>query len=241
MSIKLVITNNNDILNNSLSTIALKFESKIEIINVPIDKLDNFICRLKPKNALIVLDSNAPVSFCCNIIKNAIYRIDKEKNIIILVIDSRHISNTFNHNEHRQLLKKHIDFSLFDAINLIRETIKDTLQIEKSIDDIFWKLGFTPYFKSTTYLRDAVLLAYNDKSLLQDMDIFVKKIAEKNNVSNEKNVRSAMDKSLSNMLDYTNKNVIYSVFGEDYDGRKISLKYFIDLCIRYLEKKDIAV
>ena len=36
MSIKVIITNNNDILYNSLSNFALQNESKIEIVNVPI-------------------------------------------------------------------------------------------------------------------------------------------------------------------------------------------------------------
>ena len=54
---------------------------------------------------------------------------------------------------------------------------------------------------------------------------------------NYKIVRSAMDKSLNTMLYNTNINVFYSIFEDDYDGRKISLKYFIDLCIRYLEKQ----
>ena len=45
-----------------------------------------------------------------------------------------------------------------------------------------------------------------------------------------------MDKSLNTMLDNTDIKIIYDIF-EDYDGRKISLKYFIDLCIRYLEEQ----
>ena len=49
-----------------------------------------------------------------------------------------------------------------------------------------------------------------------------------------------MDKSLNNMLDNTDIKVIYEIF-EDYDGRKISLKYFIDLCIVFWKNKDIAV
>lgn len=39
------------------------------------------------------------------------------------------------------------------------------------------------------------------------------------------------------MLDNTDKQIIYEIFEDDYDGRKISLKYFIDLCISFLEKQ----
>ena len=69
------------------------------------------------------------------------------------------------------------------------------------------------------------------------MNSLVIKVSEKNEVMNYKIVRSAMDKSLNTMLYNTNINVFYSIFEDDYDGRKISLKYFIDLCIRLLEKQ----
>ncbi len=86
-------------------------------------------------------------------------------------------------------------------------------------------------------MKDAILLAYSVKSLLLDMNELIIKVAEKNEVMNYKVVRSAMDKSLNTMLDNTDIKVIYEIFNEDYDGRKISLKYFIDLCIRFLEKQ----
>lgn len=86
-------------------------------------------------------------------------------------------------------------------------------------------------------MKDAILLAYSDKSLLLDMNELIIKVAEKNEVMNYKVVRSAMNKSLNTMLDNTGIKVIYEIFSEDYDGRKISLKYFIDLCIRFLEKQ----
>jgi hypothetical protein len=56
-------------------------------------------------------------------------------------------------------------------------------------------------------------------------------------VENEKIVRSLMDKTLNNIFDSIDKNVIYDIFKDNYDGRKISLKYFVDLCIRYLDEK----
>lgn len=237
MSIKVVIANNNDILYNSLSNIILQNETKIEIANVPIDEVGSLLHRIKPRENLILLDSITSVTFCINMLKNAINRIDKE-NIIILVIDSKHITNIINHeSQHWFCRKKETDFSLLDAVNLIADTIKDTLEIEKNIDDIFWKIGLTSYFKGTIYLKDAILLAHSDKNLLLDMNNLMIKVAEQNEIMNYKVVRSAMDKSLNTMLDNTDIKTIYEIFGEDYDGRKISLKYFIDLCIRFLEKQ----
>lgn len=235
--IKVIIANNNDILYNSLSNLALQYEEKIEIINVPTDKLRNLICQIKPKENLIILDSNTSVTFCIKVLKNALDRIDTE-NIIILVIDSKNTTNIINQEKsYRFFRKKHTNSSLFNAVNIIMDSLKDTLEIEKKIDTVLWKLGFTSYFKGTIYLKDAILLAYNDNELLQDMSKLVIKVSEKNNISNDKVVRSAMDKSLNNMLDYIDNSIIYDIFGDDYDGRKISLKYFIDLCIRYLEKQ----
>ena len=237
MSIKVIIANNNDILFNSLSNIALQNESKIEIINVPVDKVNSLLYQIKSKENLIVLDSITSVTFCTNMLKNAITRVDK-KNVIILVIDSKHITNIINREKkHWGFGKKQNDFSFFDVFNLVADTLKDTLKIEKSIDDIFWKIGLTHHFKGTLYLKDAIFLAYTDRSLLLDTNKLIKKVAEKNTVINYKIVRSAMDKSLNNMLDNTDNQIIYEIFEDDYDGRKISLKYFIDLCIRFLEKQ----
>ena len=237
MSVKIIIANNNDILYNSLSNITLQYDSKIEIVYVPNDQLSSLIGQIKPKENVIILDSIISVSFYINILKNIMNRMDKA-NVIILVIDSQTAPNIINQEKtHLFFRKEQSNFSVLDAINIIVNTIKDTLDIEKTIDTILWKLGFTSYFKGTIYLKDAILLAYNDTKLFQDMNILVKKVAEKNNIVNEKVVRSAMDKSLNTMLDYTDINVFYDIFGDDYDGRKISVKYFIDLCMHYLEKQ----
>lgn len=235
--IKVIIANNNDILYNSLSNITLQYKGKIELTNVPKDKLKNFICQIKPREQLIILDSNTSVVFCNNILKNIMNRKDKA-NIIILVIDSKTVTNIINQEKsHLFFRKEQSNFSVLEVINIISDTMKDTLEIEKKIDTTLWKLGFATYFKGTIYLKDAILLAYNDNELLQDVNVLIEKVSEKNHVKNNKVVRSAMDKSLNNVLDYLHTDVLYNVFGEYYDGRKVSVKYFIDLCIRYLEKE----
>ena len=191
--IKVILTQNNDILYNSLSEIALNYERKIELINVLPDKLTKTICQLKTKENVIILDANTSVTFCKNILKNAI-EIGRA-NIIILVIDSSNISSIINHEKHHSFFqRKPSKNSIMNIINLITKSLNDTLEIEK------------------------------------------------NNISNDALVRSDMDKALNNVLDLVVQQIIYDIFGTDYDGRKISLRYFTDLCIRYLNnKKDIAV
>lgn len=112
MSIKVIIANNNDILFNSLSNIALQNESKIEIINVPVDKVNSLLYQIKSKENLIVLDSITSVTFCTNMLKNTITRVDK-KNVIILVIDSKHITNIINREKSIGVLERNKTIFLF--------------------------------------------------------------------------------------------------------------------------------
>ena len=237
MKIKVVIANGSDILFNSLSDLAIKNGKKIEIINVPKDKLIHFIYRIKPKKNLIILDSITSVKFCLNLLNNAIGRIVK-RNITILVIDSTSIVNIINHERNSNLFEKnHFNFQILDIMNLVSDSLNETLEIEKDISTILWKMGLTSSFKGTTYLKDAISFAYTDKTLLSKTQVLVKKVAEKNKISNDNLVSSDMDKALNSVLNLIKDETIYEIFGNQYDGRKISLSYFIDLCIRHLEYK----
>ena len=240
MNVKVIIANNNDILYSNLSNLVLQHESKIEIIKVPLDKLYSVIYRIKSKDNLIIIDSITSISFCSNIIRNAINRIGNEKNIIILVLDSERLVNVVNQEKTQTFFKKNNStiISILDIINIVSEAMKETFELEKEVDNILWGLGFTSYFKGATYLKDAILMVYNDKELLKDVNFLVEKIAEKNNAYNQSVVRSVMDKTLNSVLDLIDNSVIYNIFGDFYDGRKISLKYFIDLCIHYLNEKN---
>lgn len=231
--IKIVIANDNDILYNSLSNISLQNGLDIEITEVANSELEKLIGKIKPEDNLIILDSITSITFMQNVLNNATeYLGTKETNIIILVVDSNSISNTKCH-----YFFKSSNTSILDIIKLVSNSLKDCMELDKKINDILWHLGFSTYFKGSIYLKDAIKIAYNDHKLLLDTQSLVIEVAKKHNVENEKVVRSNMDRTLNSMLNYTNKDKIYEVFGKDYDGREISLKYFIDLCIRYLEKE----
>ena len=236
--IKVIIANDNDIIfYNSLSNILLQNELNIELIKIPQNKLNKLICKIKPKDTLIILDSKTSIIFARNILKNAIENVDAKKvNIIILVINSDSISN-IEYEYHHHFLRKIDNTNLFDIVKLVSKSLNDCLEVEKSVDDILKRLGFTYYFKGTIYLRDAILLAYNEQKLLFDTKALVKKVAKKHKIKNDRIVRSDMDRALNSMLNYITKDGIYDILKENYDGRIISLKYFIDLCIRYLDEQ----
>ncbi len=233
--IKVIIANDNDILYNSLSNFSLQNELNIEIKNVTKNGLENIIHKIKAKDNVIILDSTTSVTFLQNVMKNATLKMDTRKlNIIILVIDSN--SQKYIKQKSRHFLKTSKTTTLLDVVDLVSNSLKDALELEKNLDDILWKLGFTSYFKGTIYLKDAILFVYEDKSLLYDMGKLINKVSKKNHKKNQSVIRSDIDKALNHMLDYIDSNVICEIF-EDYDGRKISLKYFIDLIVRYLEKQ----
>lgn len=92
--IKVAITNDNDILYNSLSNAFLQNELNIEQIKVPYEKLEQIIFHNKAKDQLIILDSVTSIAFYTNVLTNAIKKLDAKKtNITILVIDSNSLFN----------------------------------------------------------------------------------------------------------------------------------------------------
>lgn len=104
-------------------------------------------------------------------------RIDKA-NVTILVINSKTVTNIIiqeKSSPHLLFRKETTNSSTLDIINIVVSSVKDVIEIEKSINDVLWRLGFTSYFKGTIYLKDAILIAYSDNKLLQDMNTLVKK------------------------------------------------------------------
>lgn len=112
--------------------------------------------------------------------------------------------------------------------------MKETLNLEKIIDNIFEQLGFADYFKSPKYIKDAILFTYYDKFLLLNANLLVlKKFLEKNGIVNPNSVRCKIDKTLNERLDSINAFVLYDVFRNNYDVKKICSKYFIELNFKY--------
>lgn len=130
--IKVIIANDNDILYNSLSNFSLQNELNIEIKNVTKNELENIIHKIKATDDVIILDSATSVTFLQNVMKNATLKMNTRKlNIIILVIDSnskKHIKQKSHH-----FFKTSRITTLLDVVDLVSNSLKDTLELEKKI------------------------------------------------------------------------------------------------------------
>ena len=101
---------------------------------------------------------------------------------------------------------------------------------------MLWLLRFNLYSKGTVYLSEAIALAYYENSYLYDTNELLQKIAKLHNLD-EKNIRNNIDNALS--LAFKDENLKYDIdfFNGYYDGRKVSLKYFITLAVHYISIK----
>ena len=115
----------------------------------------------------------------------------------------------------------------------ILENLTDTT-LENSIYDMLWHLRFNLYSKGTIYLKDAIIIAYYNNILLYDTNKLIKQVAQKYNLD-EKNIRNNIDNSLNRAFTYENLKYDIEFFKGYYDGRKISLKYFISLAVHYIQ------
>ena len=99
---------------------------------------------------------------------------------------------------------------------------------------MLWHLRFNLYSKGTIYLKDAIIIAYYNNILLYDTNQLIKQVAQKYNLD-EKNIRNNIDNSLNRAFTYENLKYDIEFFKGYYDGRKISLKYFISLAVHYIQ------
>lgn len=214
--VKIVIACDNDNLLNIL-------ENNTQIETIQVEKKETEIIKICKNNFpdMLILDFNDNGLKTEKIIKK-IYELDFNKSLVISATNSR-------------------TYICFDKIYLLLDLIKlfedfKNTTLEEKILDMLWLLRFNLYSKGTVYLSEAIALAYYENSYLYDTNELLQKIAKLHNLD-EKNIRNNIDNALS--LAFKDENLKYDIdfFNGYYDGRKVSLKYFITLAVHYISIK----
>lgn len=213
--IKVIIACDNDkILLSKLKNIA-----QIELIYVKIN-VEKIIKSFKQNSPdMLILDFDKKLLTKEKIIEK-ISKLSLNKKLIISVTNSR-------------------TYLCFDQTYLLLKLIKiledfTDVSLENAIHDMLWKLHFNLYSKGSIYLKEAIIVAYYNRQLLLDTKKLINEVAQKHN-SNSKNIRNNIDNALNLAFKYENLQYDIDFFNGYYDGRKISLKYFISLAVHYLE------
>lgn len=111
-------------------------------------------------------------------------------------------------------------------------TIKDN-ELAQAFSTIFEKLKFKPLSNGTRYLKRAIILAYTDQDLLYKNKKLIELISKEKKIK-PKTIRNAIERSIDDMYNFTPLSALKEVFGESYEGEKLSVKNFIALCVNQL-------
>ena len=111
-------------------------------------------------------------------------------------------------------------------------TIKDD-ELAQAFSTIFEKLKFKPLSNGTRYLKRAIILAYTDQDLLYKNKKLIELIPKEKKIK-PKTIRNAIERSIDDMYKLTPISALKEVFGESYEGEKLSVKNFIALCVNQL-------
>lgn len=185
---------------------------------------------------LVLLDLKMPEKNGLEIIKDLTEKEDKpKKNIIVISGEMNYRASLTNVEKVKWVFPK--PFNYDKLISVIKEFSKNDITLElinSIVDDLLSKLRI-PFSKGRRLLKVAIIVAYTRQNLLQKIEILMNTVAQRENYSNAKSVRSTIDKTIERTFNQANDNSIFYILDEYY-GEKMTTKDFINSCVLHIRK-----
>jgi len=185
---------------------------------------------------LVLLDLKMPEKNGLEIIKDLTEKEDKpKKNIIVISGEMNYRASLTNVEKVKWVFPK--PFNYDKLISVIREFSKNDITLElinSIVDDLLSKLRI-PFSKGRRLLKVAIIVAYTRQNLLQKIEILMNTVAQRENYSNAKSIRSTIDKTIERTFNQANDNSIFYILDEYY-GEKMTTKDFINSCVLHIRK-----
>ena len=185
---------------------------------------------------LVLLDLKMPEKNGLEIIKDLTEKEDKpKKNIIVISGEMNYRASLTNVEKVKWVFPK--PFNYDTLISVIKEFSKNDITLElinSIVDDLLSKLRI-PFSKGRRLLKVAIIVAYTRQNLLQKIEILMNTVAQRENYSNAKSVRSTIDKTIERTFNQANDNSIFYILDEYY-GEKMTTKDFINSCVLHIRK-----
>lgn len=159
---------------------------------------------------LVLLDLKMPEKNGLEIIKDLTEKEDKpKKNIIVISGEMNYRASLTNVEKVKWVFPK--PFNYDKLISVIREFSKNDITLElinSIVDDLLSKLRI-PFSKGRRLLKVAIIVAYTRQNLLQKIEILMNTVAQRENYSNAKSIRSTIDKTIERTFNQANDNSIF--------------------------------
>ena len=236
MSITVQIAEDQSILAMQIANF-LTQDKDIKIINISStgEETINSYKALSPD--ILILDLNLPnkngaevLDILCNLSFN-------ERNKCNVIILSGNIPNyIFGYaSKIYRFFEKPCDFrDLLSSIHEIYDNNnKKKPNIRELCENTALKLGFNTTSFGTNFLIDSILLLHENNLDIYSMDYVYREISLKYNIPVKK-IKWNIEKSINSMFRFSNFKTISSIFPE-YDGRKPTPKYCIELALQKLK------
>ena len=208
-------------------------EKDFKVVNISHNGLDTVMSYNYLKPDVLLLDLDMPGLNGLDVIEKLT---DSDKKNIIIITGSPELHSKIEDTQRIQWIfdKTSLrDEKLVSVIKSIEKNSKSN-KLELTIDSLFKKLKFEPLSKGTIFLKEAIIIAYNNPNNHIEIDCIMKHVAAKHNCKNYKNVHSTIDKCISSTF---NKHTNYAIFREvfpEFDGYKPSTKIFIGYIMDYI-------
>lgn len=211
-------------------------EKDFKVINISHNGLEAIMYYNLLKPDILLLDLDMPGIDGLGVMQRLT---DDKKNIIVISGSPEYRSKIKNAHRIEWILDKTVsDEALINAIKSVESNLNYD-KIEKNIVNLLKSLNFDLLSKGTSYLLDAIFIAYEHSHKHMEIDSIMKQVAAKNSVRNHKNVYSTMDKCIKSTYGKQSNPNLFNEILPNFDEYKLSAKQFIDNALTYLETVKI--
>lgn len=185
---------------------------------------------------LVLLDLKMPGKNGLEIINDLTRKEEKpKKNIIVMSGEMDYRASLTNVEKVKWVMSKPFDYD--KLIDIIRDCARENIIPEKIniiVEDLLSSLR-VQFSKGRRLLKISIIMAYTRPMTLQKIEVLMKNVAQRENYSNPKSVRSSIDKTIERTFNQANDTSVFYILDEYY-GEKMTTKDFISSCVLYVRK-----
>ena len=229
--LELMIADDNVRFTEHLNYVLTK-EKNFKVVNISHNGLETVMNYNSLKPDILLLDLDMPGIDGIGVID----QLNDDKNNIIIISGSPEYRSRIKDTHRIEWIfdKTVSDEVLINAIKSVEKNIFYE-KIEQSIFRLLKALNFDPLSKGTSYLNEAIFIAYGRPTKYLEIDNIMKQVAAKNGTNKHKNIQSTIDKCIKSTYNKQEDPYLFNIYFPGFDKYKLCTKNFVEHAVMYLQ------